>query len=130
MSHYRLSPLAESDLDDIWLRIAQDASVDTADQVIGDVVNRFGLLADHPQAGRTRDEIAAGVRSFAVESYIIYYRPDPDDVSIARTCTEVAIRRPPSTNRGSPAGGEFWWRFGGGFWSRRVPDGSRESSDP
>ena len=84
MNHYRLAALAESDLDDIWLRIAQDASIDTADQIIADVVNRFVLLADHPHAGRARDEIAAGVRSFAVESYIIYYRPDPDGVSIAR----------------------------------------------
>ena len=84
MSHYRLSPLAESDLDDIWLRIAQDASTDTADQVITDIVNRFALLAEHPHAGRTRDEISPGVRSFAVESYIVYYRPDPNGVSIAR----------------------------------------------
>jgi toxin ParE1/3/4 len=84
MSRYRLSALAESDLDDIWLRIAQDASIDTADQVVSDIVNRFGLLADHPRAGRTRDEITHGVRSFAVESYVIYYRPDEDGVSIAR----------------------------------------------
>src|SRR5471030_975687 len=84
MSRYRLSALAESDLDDIWLRIAQDASTDTADHVISDIVNRFALLYEHPHAGRTRDEINLGVRSFAVESYVIYYRPDEDGVSIAR----------------------------------------------
>ena len=84
MSRYRLSALAESDLDDIWLRIAQDASTDTADQVISDIVTRFALLSEHPHAGRTRDEITAGVRSFAVESYVIYYRPDAHGVSIAR----------------------------------------------
>jgi plasmid stabilization system protein ParE len=51
MSRYRLSALAESDLDDIWLRIAQDASTDTADQVISDIVTRFALLSEHPHAG-------------------------------------------------------------------------------
>lgn len=48
------------------------------------VRTRFALLSEHPHAGRARDEITAGVRSFAVESYVIYYRPDAHGVSITR----------------------------------------------
>jgi len=60
---YRLSALAELDLDDI--------------------IDRFDLLAEQPGMGRARPEFAPGVRSFVVENYVIYYRQE-GDVLIAR----------------------------------------------
>ena len=80
---YRLSPLAEQDLEEIWLYVAEDASPTTADRLIDAIVDRFDLLADQPAIGRLRPEFGAGVRSFVVESHVIYYRGD-DDVLIAR----------------------------------------------
>ena len=59
----RLSALAELDLDDI--------------------IDRFDLLAEQPGMGRARPEFGPGVRSFAVENFVIYYRQE-DDVLIAR----------------------------------------------
>ena len=35
---YRLSPLAEQDLDEVWLYVADDASPTTADRLIDDLV--------------------------------------------------------------------------------------------
>ena len=80
---YRLSALAEQDLEEIWSYIAEDASPTTADRLIDAIFDRFELLAEQPRMGRLRPEFGAGVRSFAVENYVIYYRHD-GDVMIAR----------------------------------------------
>jgi toxin ParE1/3/4 len=68
MSRYRLAALAQSDLDDIWLHIAQDASIETAGRIIDEIVQRFALLAENPRAGRLREDIAPGIRSFPEDS--------------------------------------------------------------
>ena len=80
---YRLSALAEQDLDEIWSYVAEDASPTTADQLIDAIIDRFELLAEHPRMGRARPEFGPGVRSFTAENYIVYYRHE-DDVLIAR----------------------------------------------
>jgi toxin ParE1/3/4 len=80
---YRLSPLAERDLDEVWSYIAEDASPAMADRLIDAIFDRFELLVEQPRMGRNRPEFGDGVRSFVVESYVIYYRFD-QDVLIAR----------------------------------------------
>lgn len=80
---YRLSSLAEQDLDEIWLYVAEDASPATADRLIDDIIDRFSLLAEQPRMGRLRPEFGEGVRSFAVENHVIYYRHE-NDVLVAR----------------------------------------------
>jgi toxin ParE1/3/4 len=80
---YRLSPLAEQDLEEIWLYVAEDASPTTADRLIDAIVDRFDLLVEQPAVGRSRPEFGEGVRTFVVERYVIYYRVD-DEVLIAR----------------------------------------------
>ena len=37
---YRLSPLAEQDLDEIWSYVAEDATPTTADRLIDDIIHR------------------------------------------------------------------------------------------
>ncbi|PYR35445.1 MAG: hypothetical protein DMF93_21735 [Acidobacteria bacterium] len=80
---YRLSSLAEQDLEEIWFYVAEDASPTTADRLIDAIIDRFELLAEQPRMGRLRPELGEGVRSFVVESYVIYYR-DEGKVLIAR----------------------------------------------
>lgn len=80
---YRLSALAERDLDEIWAYIAEDASPATADRLVDAIVERFELLAEQPRMGRLRPEFGEGVRSFTVENYVIYYRYE-GDVLVAR----------------------------------------------
>jgi toxin ParE1/3/4 len=80
---YRLSPLAERDLKEIWSYVAEDASFTSADRLIDAIFDRFELLAEQPRMGRLRPEFGAGVRSFTVENFIIYYRHD-GKVLIAR----------------------------------------------
>ena len=80
---YRLSALAEQDLEEIWSYVAEDASSTTADRLIDAILDRFELLVEQPRIGRNRPEFGEGVRSFVVESYVIYYRHD-GDLLIAR----------------------------------------------
>lgn len=80
---YRLSALAEQDLDEIWSYVAEDASPETADRLIDAIVEQFELLAEQPRMGRLRPEFGAGVRSFTVENHVIYYRHE-GEILIAR----------------------------------------------
>ena len=80
---YRLSALAERDLDELWSFVAEDASPRTADRLMDAIIERFELLAEQPRMGSLRPEFGAGVRSFTVENHVIYYRHD-GDVLIAR----------------------------------------------
>jgi toxin ParE1/3/4 len=80
---YRLSALAEEDLEEIWSYVADDASPETADRLIDAIIHRFELLAEQPRMGRLRPEFGADVRSFTVENHVIYYRHD-GDVLISR----------------------------------------------
>lgn len=53
MSEFRLSPEAEAELDDIWLRIARESgSIDGANRVVEKITERFWLLARYPQYAR------------------------------------------------------------------------------
>ena len=45
---YRLSALAERDLEEIWSYVAEDASPATADRLIDVIIDRFELLAEQP----------------------------------------------------------------------------------
>jgi toxin ParE1/3/4 len=80
---YRLSALAERDLEEIWSYVAEDASPATADRLIDAIVDRFELLAEQPRMGRLRPEFGSGVRTFTVENHVIYYRHN-GDIQIAR----------------------------------------------
>jgi len=80
---YRLSSLAEQDLEEICFYVAEDASPTTADRLIDAIFNRFEMLVEQPRMGRNRPEFGDGVRSLVVESYVIYYRYD-EHLLIAR----------------------------------------------
>ena len=81
---YRLSPLAEQDLRDLWAYVAEESGEERSDTVLDAIVERIEMLAAYPRAGRRRPEFGAGVRSIAVESHVIYYREEDGILSIAR----------------------------------------------
>ena len=70
---FRVTPRAFEDLKNIgrytfqhWGRTQRDAYLRGLDA-------RFDWLARHPEAGRKRDEIATGYRSFSHEAHIVFY---------------------------------------------------------
>lgn len=85
MKRIRVSRRAERDLDSIWTHVAAGAnSFDVADHVIDAIVANFAMLARQPRAGRRREDIDPGVRSFVSGAYLIYYRETRSHVVISR----------------------------------------------
>jgi len=80
---YRLIRAARRDLVDIWAYIARDSSVN-ADRFLGLIFKRVAMLGASPYAGRNRDEVKQGLRSFPVGEYLILYVIDKSKVEIVR----------------------------------------------
>ncbi|MCK9459223.1 MAG: type II toxin-antitoxin system RelE/ParE family toxin [Proteobacteria bacterium] len=83
MTSLVLTRQARADLDEIWLYVAQD-SLEAADRLVDTIFEKCGLIADSPQIGRERPEIAARVRSFPVRSYLIFYHEKDGSVFVDR----------------------------------------------
>ena|ERR1700676_2686567 len=82
---HRTAPGAEVDLDNIWLYVARDSSIEIADQLIDSITDQFSLLARYPHLGRARDDdFGAGSRSLAVGEYVVVYCIEAEDVLILR----------------------------------------------
>src|SRR5690349_23979294 len=80
---FRLSPEAESELDDIWLYVARESgSIEIANRLIDSITDRFWLLGQHTHIGRPRDDLRPGLRSFPAGEYVIIYRIEDEDASI------------------------------------------------
>jgi len=84
MSRARFSADAEADLLAIVEFIAQDNS-NAAREWLGLIRERCELLAQHPLTGESRPGFGvAGCRSVSVGIYVIFFRPTPDGLEIAR----------------------------------------------
>jgi toxin ParE1/3/4 len=78
---YRLSGRARRDLVQIWRYIAND-NEPAADRFIDLITQRLELLGENPYAGRSRDELRPGYRSFPVGQYVVFYRLSESRVEI------------------------------------------------
>jgi toxin ParE1/3/4 len=74
---------AEKDLIDIWCYIAAD-SPRAADAMLDRMGRIFKKLSVSPLMGRSREELAPGIRSFPVGDYLIFYRLIPDGIVVVR----------------------------------------------
>lgn len=83
MARLVLSPLARTDLLELWAYIGAD-SPDAADRVVGDIESKLRMLAERPAAGRARPELRRDARSFPSGQYVILYRVLGDAVEILR----------------------------------------------
>jgi toxin ParE1/3/4 len=84
MKHYRVSKRARKDLDEIFAYWAERASVTVAGRLVDGIIGRFWLLGQYPRCGRACENLAPGIRSFAVGRYLIYFRKARRGVEIAR----------------------------------------------
>ena len=77
------SSQAEEDISDIWLFIAENDEA-AAYRLTGRLSEVFRMLAAIPGAGRARDEIGEGLRSYPVGNYVVFYRPWGDGIVVVR----------------------------------------------
>lgn len=84
MGQVRFSHAAETDLLEAWLSIAED-NPSAADGVLDAIHETSLLLGDQTKMGRSRPELAVGLRSFPTRTrYVLYYIADGEDVVIVR----------------------------------------------
>lgn len=72
MLELETSPEAEDDLLEIWLYIAEDQPIN-ADRYLDKLQEKAQRLAEFPDLGRDRPELAKGLKSFPVDRYNLYY---------------------------------------------------------
>ncbi len=76
-------PLAELDILEIWDYIAED-SVTEADLWVDRLDEKLRLWATQPMMGRSREELASSLRSFAFGRYVVFFLPISDGLDVVR----------------------------------------------
>ena len=69
---------------DVYIRRHNPAA---ADRVLAAIDATFGVLANAPMAGRSREELAPNLRSLSVtgfNAYLVFYRPQDDGIAVIR----------------------------------------------
>jgi toxin ParE1/3/4 len=68
------SPEALDDRDKIWDYFVRVAGRHTAEKVLREIAEVIALIEDQPFAGRARNEVRPGLRSFAATPHVVFYR--------------------------------------------------------
>ena len=83
MGRYYLTRQANNDLEEIYDFIAAE-NRGAAQRLIAELEQHCKKLAESSELGRARDELSPTLRSFPVGKYIIFYRPEEDNISVIR----------------------------------------------
>ena len=83
MKEPRFSPLAVEDLERILEYIGRD-NPPVANRFVETLKEKCNTLARFPLLGASREQLARGLRVFAVDNYAIYYSLENDTVRIER----------------------------------------------
>ena len=75
MKRYRLSPLVEADLEQIWYYTFETWSPLQADRYIDDIFDALELLGDNPRMGPTVSGIVSQYRRYRVGHHLVFYQP-------------------------------------------------------
>jgi toxin ParE1/3/4 len=81
---------ARFDLVEIGLYIAEE-SPNSALEFLDTIEQKCEMLATNPEMGRTRRELAPGLRSYPAGNYVIFYREVVSGIEIARVLHGLAI---------------------------------------
>jgi toxin ParE1/3/4 len=80
----QFTPTASRDIESLLDYVADNSGFDTADRLLVKINSTCYKLATFPSMGRRRDELAPALRSFPVETYLIFYRPTTTGIEILR----------------------------------------------
>ena len=80
----QLRPLAEEDLEDIYLYSQQEFGRARAVKYIHDLDSAFNKLAENPDLARRADYIRQGIFIFQVVSHIVFFRATKSDITVIR----------------------------------------------
>jgi toxin ParE1/3/4 len=78
------SPEALDDRERIWDYYVRVAGRHTAEKILREIAEVIALIEDHPFAGRARNEVRPGLRSFPTAPHIVFYRVANDTPEVVR----------------------------------------------
>ena len=82
MTAFHITPRAARDLDAIADWTLRHWGTGRMEQYLHSLNDRFLWLALHPMAGRVRDDVAAGYRSFPEGQHIVFYIIQADKIAV------------------------------------------------
>jgi toxin ParE1/3/4 len=82
-----ISDPANQDLETIADYLGANYGLATSEKFIDGITARFRYIAQFPRIGRTRNEIATGLRSLHYEQYIILYKIEEPTIEIVRVAS-------------------------------------------
>lgn len=80
---YKLSPRAQTDLEEIWLYTFRNWSLEQADRYHNDIMAAIAALAQGAKLGR-RADIRDGYFKCAVRSHLVFYRQSDAGIDVIR----------------------------------------------
>ena len=83
MAKVRVSPRAATDLQEIWISVALD-NLPAAERIEVSIRNKIARLADFPEMGSPRPDIAPTARMLVAGNYLVLYETADDGVVIVR----------------------------------------------
>lgn len=84
------SRAARRDLKEIWFYAADATSPKRADSVLDALHHAYERIAEYPFIGRDRSEdLAPGLRSYVVGSYVVFYEPAPEAITVVRAERDI-----------------------------------------
>ena len=85
MGRVERTPQAVDDVLAIWEYVAvKHFSPDAADRLLRRFDEVLHLLSDQPEMGTRQDPFSAGLRSFSIGDFVLFYRPLLDGVRLIR----------------------------------------------
>lgn len=82
MSRFRVTPRALRDVDAIADYTLAKWGERQAEKYIADLEQRFRWLSQNPNAGRAREEVGEGYRSYPQGAHVIFYVIDTSGIAI------------------------------------------------
>ncbi|OWY66762.1 plasmid stabilization protein [cyanobacterium TDX16] len=80
----RITAPASRDIESIIDDVADNSGFDVAERILERINQKCITLANFPNMGRRRDELAPGLRSFPVDAYLIFYRLVENGIEVER----------------------------------------------
>jgi toxin ParE1/3/4 len=88
MAKLYLTPAALRDMENIWQYTAERWGLAQAERYTDRLTNCFETLAQSPLSGTSCSHIRPGYRRQSVESHVVYYRAEPEAVTVVRILHE------------------------------------------
>lgn len=77
-------PRAREDLKVIWRYSFTEWGEVQADKYLAEIVAGITRLKEHPEMGRSRDDLRAGYRSLRINQHVVFYLVTPSVIRIVR----------------------------------------------